>query len=421
MNAFGELFRAFADNLCPAVVDSVADRLQIDGFDVEEGDPIKADLVMSIWRRNRMDRRVGEVHQEALRQGDAYVLVWPDRDGLAAIYPQRADQVAYVYDEELPGRALYAAKGWVRGDGTYRLNLYYADRIEKYVSRSATLGAIPDSSNALVPFEADGEPWPLPNPFGTVPVFHFATNAPVGGYGKSELADVVPLQDALNKAVADMLVAMEYAALPQRWVTGIEVEIDPQTGKPVPPFTPGFERIWLSESPDVRFGEFQAADLAQFIRVQESIRGEFARVSGTPFHYLMLVGGDWPSGEAMKTAETRFLSRVRDRMVAYGNTWEDAMRFALAVEGVEVEGLRLSVRWRDPAPRSEREIVETVALKTQIGLPKRQALIELGYAEAEVEAFLQEGAAEAQAAGVELLRALNRGGLPPAEIGGTAP
>ena len=31
---FGTLFKAFADNLCPAVVDAKADRLQIGGFSV---------------------------------------------------------------------------------------------------------------------------------------------------------------------------------------------------------------------------------------------------------------------------------------------------------------------------------------------------------------------------------------------------
>jgi len=73
-----------------------------------------------------------------------------------------------------------------------------------------------------------------PNPYGRVPVFHFP-NRRVYDYGISDLADVIPIQDALNKALMDMLVAMEFGAFKQRWVTGIEYETDPVTGKPKPP------------------------------------------------------------------------------------------------------------------------------------------------------------------------------------------
>src|SRR3954454_21458849 len=35
-NAFGALFREFALNLCPAICDSVADKLKVTGFTVQE-------------------------------------------------------------------------------------------------------------------------------------------------------------------------------------------------------------------------------------------------------------------------------------------------------------------------------------------------------------------------------------------------
>src|SRR5437764_1081491 len=125
-NAFGFLFRAFSDNLMPAVVDAVADKLEVTSFQVEEGATTLGDEAWALWERNRMDARAGEVHQEALRTGDAYCIVWPDKDGNATIYPQRAALCTVRYDQEIPGRILWGAKLWFTPapDVKVRLNLY---------------------------------------------------------------------------------------------------------------------------------------------------------------------------------------------------------------------------------------------------------------------------------------------------------
>ena len=99
-NAFGTLFREFAMNLCPAVCDAVKDKLRITEFGIDEGPPEIAVSARRIWQRNRMERRVrARVHKEALKNGDAYVIVWPGEDGAATIYPNRAANIAVVYDE----------------------------------------------------------------------------------------------------------------------------------------------------------------------------------------------------------------------------------------------------------------------------------------------------------------------------------
>jgi hypothetical protein len=42
-------------------------------------------------------------------------------------------------------------------------------------------------------------------------------------YGPSEIDDLKPLVDALNKSLADMMVTSEYVGRPRRWATGIEL------------------------------------------------------------------------------------------------------------------------------------------------------------------------------------------------------
>lgn len=390
-SAFGDLFAAFADNLCPAVVDAVADRLQVTGWGVRDDQSDDAEAVHeaaeAVWSRNLMDRRAGEVHTEALRQGDAYVLVWSGDDGKAVLYPQRADQVMVEYDPEDPGRVALAVKAWTIGrqaDGTggrVRVNVYLPDRLAKYVTRNDVASSDLRAA-VLVPWAVQGEAWPLPHNLGMVPMIPFPNNAAVGQYGTSELRDVIPLQDALNKAVADMMVAMEYVALPQRWATGIEVPTDPSTGKPVDGWRPSVERLWSTPAADARFGEFGAANLGQFLQVQDGFRAEVARVSATPFHYLMLTTGDFPSGEAMKTAEQRFVSKVRDRMRGFGSPWGQVMALALAIEGTQAS---LEPDWPDPAPKSERDHLEGLKVKAELGVPQPVLWKEMGYTQDEVD------------------------------------
>jgi hypothetical protein len=169
------------------------------------------------------------------------------------------------------------------------------------------------------------------------------------------------------------------------------VDVDPETGRPIPPFTPGVERIWAVAAETAKFGEFGQADLTQFIAAQDALRAEIARVSGTPLHYLLLQTGDFPSGEAMRTAEARFLAKVRDRQVAFGNTWEDCLAFALRIAGTAEA--TLTTLWRDPTPRHEKEQAETAAIKATLGVSNTQVLRELGYSDPQIDEMQQERAA----------------------------
>jgi hypothetical protein len=413
-NAFGSMFREFALNLCPAVCDAVRDKLKVREFRVEQGGAGLATDAWRIWQTNRMGRRSGEVHKEAVKNGDAYVIVWPNARGEVTIYPNKAGMCTAVYDEETPGRLLWAAKHWRTPDKRVRLNLFYPDRIEKYISKAASENTLPDAKE-FMPFgeskvqgpkskvggskrenhpAAEAAPllrkegsFVVPNPYGIVPVFHFANNADIGAAGQSELEAAMPVQDALNKSVLDMLVAMEFASYRQRWAAGIEIEYG-EDGQPIPPFKAGVDHLWITENQDAKFGDFEAANLEQFLKVKDSFRLDMACVTGTPMYYFMQVSGDFPSGEALKKAESRFIAKVRDRQESFGQVWEDVMAFALALEGKT--DARLFADWEDPAPLSEKEKLENIAVKKELGISDAQALIEAGYGEVDVERILGE-------------------------------
>lgn len=338
------------------------------------------DVTHTIWNRNRMATRSGSVHKEALVCGNAYLLVWPDALGRAAFYPNRASQVTVKYDEDEPGHIKWAAKAWTDALNRMRLNIFYPDRIERYVSR-ATAQAIPEAKE-FQPFDDVGRrSGVIANPYGVVPVFHFANNADLGSLGRSEIDAAMPVQDGLNKSVLDMLVAMEFSAFRQRWAAGIEVDYDAE-GKAVAPFESSIDHLWIAGSPNARFGDFESAQLDQFLKVKDSFRIDMASVTGTPLHYFLQNNAGLPSGEALKKLETRFIAKIRDRQENFGQVWSDAMAFALRIEGRE--GTELITQWEDPSPASEREFLENILLKRQIGLPVGDALLEAGYGAADV-------------------------------------
>jgi hypothetical protein len=56
------------------------------------------------------------------------------------------------------------------------------------------------------------------NLLGVVPVVEFCNKPTITGEGTSELADVAPLQDAVNKLYTDMLVASEFNSFKARYL-----------------------------------------------------------------------------------------------------------------------------------------------------------------------------------------------------------
>lgn len=385
---FFALFKDFADNLCRVPVDAVSERLHVRAFTVETGDATANKDAWQIWMDNRMAESAHRVHREALRQGDAYVLVWPDDEGQTRLYPQRARQIVVEYDGEKPEHINWAAKWWSehtragRTNNRIRINLYFPDRIEKYAKPTEQDFNLPESGKSFEQFEI------VTHDYGRVPIFHFANDSDDGVCGRSELDVVIPLQNALNKTLLDLLVGSEYHALPQRWITGLEVLRD-ENGKPMKPFEPGADKIWTVANEQAKFGQFDAANLEQFLKVADNLRTEVARVSGLPMHYMNVSSGQQPSGEALRTSEARLVQKVKARQGDYGDVWEDVMSFALQLAGKSSEA-NLATAWVDPNSVSDEEKLNGLILKQTIGVSTEQLLSEAGYGAQDVKRMLEE-------------------------------
>jgi hypothetical protein len=184
-----------------------------------------------------------------------------------------------------------------------------------------------------------------------------------------------------------MLVAMEFCAYRQRWAAGIEIEYDKE-GKAAAPFKAGIDHLWISENPQAKFGDFESADLEQFLKVKDGFRVDMASVTGTPLYYLMPHVRGFPSGESLRKVETRFIAKVRARQETFGDVWGEVMEFAARIEGIP--DLRVSTAWEDPSPLTDREALQNLLLKRRLGISAAQVLREAGYGDVDVRRMAQE-------------------------------
>jgi hypothetical protein len=189
-------------------------------------DEAGATAAWRFFQDRRLARVANYAHGRAVGLGDAYLVVWPDKAGRAHVYAHGGDCLVARYDPEDPDTLTVAARLWeeppsVAYGRRFRLTLYYADRVERYISGPNT-ASLPTRADAFEPYAEAGEPWRVANPWGRVPVFPLPFEGGPGLCGHSALAEVVPLQDQLNKAVIDRAVAQEFGAWPQRWAIGLE-------------------------------------------------------------------------------------------------------------------------------------------------------------------------------------------------------
>jgi len=420
-DTFGQTFQAMAENLCPIVVDVVADRLQVQSHtsrNKRDARKIEAET-QEIARRNRLDQLRGQIYRDALLFGENYVIVWPDAEDETqpVIYPNAPGSIVVKFDPQKLGMVAQAAKFWIE-DKHCRLNIYFPDRIEKYVTSVAAEG-LPFSPQAFTQYNAPDERWPLPNPYGRVPVFVYTNNAGVGQPGRSELRDIIQPQNGLNKALCDMLVAMEFEAFAQRWVTGLEVDKD-DDGVVIPPFKAGIDRVWHVLEKDAKLGEFSRADLKQFVEVQNSLRASIARISGFPLHFFMIGQETPPSGTSLIIASTRLTSKVEDRQISFGETDEDIMRFCLTIRGLK--NVDVKQVWKDTSPQLDDTAVWEAANKQMMVTGRNQTLRDRGFTDEEIQKMAAERWTEEMGDGAPALTGVDEiaPGADPADAPATA-
>lgn len=398
---FGSLFSEFADNWCPVVVDSSAERLQVTGFRFGSNGDAEAAYqgdteAWDIWQQNYLDADSGLAHTEAIKTGHAFLIV--DAGDPPRITVEHPTEVAVAYEPGNRRKRVAAIKRWPDHDGLLHATVYLPEGTYRFVSRETV------QSGADLAWQPD-DPEHVRNPFGgIIPVIPMRNNPGMLRGGVSDLHVVIDIQNGINKLVTDMLVASEYAAFRQRWATGIEIPVDPDTGKPnASRFLSSVSRMWAVEDENAKFGEFNTTDLGNYVKAVETLIQHLAAQTRTPPHYLTAGLGQWPSGDSLKASEAGLVAKVRRKQVDFGEAWEEAMRLAFYATGDmdKAQAIDAEVIWSDPEFRVEGQRVDALVKMATLGMPDEALWQRYGASPQEISRWREMAEAQARRKAIE--------------------
>ncbi|MFI8229421.1 phage portal protein [Streptomyces sp. NPDC085900] len=388
----------FRLNFAATPVNAVNNRLEITSVSaISEG---AGQYLDRVWASNELELEVGQIHKKALIYGDAYLMVWPEGDSLE-IYYNSPKTTVVLYEEENPRLKRVAAKMWettIDGKNRTRVNLYYQDRIEKYVSRAERLPQTPKDSD-FVPFvdEFTDSNGIMANPLGRIPVFHFRTERPKG---KPEHRNAYEPQDLINKLCVTQMAANDYQGFPWRYAltedgSSEAADFDEGSESTLTGSTPGELTIFNNVK---AIGQLDPAKPESFLEPMRVYIRSLATITETPLHYFEPTG-NIPSGEALRTAEAPLVKKVRTRQLSFGATWREVFTFVLESAGFSED---VQVHWKPVETFDTKEAMEIAYKKIQIGIPLAQVAAEMGYDAAVVANWIAEKNIQEVQAGSDL-------------------
>ena len=372
----------FVQNWCAVVVDAIADRLLLEQVAVSDDDAATAQ-VQAAWAATGLNEDVEAVERAVLVAGEGYVLAWPlGETGPEAFYHD--PRMCHVwYEADNPRQKRLGAKWWRGEDRRWRLNLYYPERIVRYV------GGDGDTVRAAS-FQVESEEG---NPAGVVPIVHFCRDRHLAA---GVLTNVIPLQDAINKLLGDMMIAAEFGAFRQRWIVTnadtSKLRNAPNEIWEVPAAGPGEQPTTL--------GEFAPADLGNYLDAIDRLAASIGVITQTPRHYFFQQGGD-PSGEALIAMEAPLMRRVEVYQQRLGVGWAEVMGLLTGIEPAAIAAV-----WAPAATVQPRTQAEIRQIGVSAGMPLTTLLRAEGWTETELAQMEADREAEAGRQQAQLATAL---------------
>lgn len=370
--ALGNRLSTMAVNIPALAVSSLVERLRVSGF----SDPRAWELFVA----SDCDQLAADAMTDALTYGCGYLLVW-SKDGRPTVTVERAEQCAVVRDPA--DRSVLAGVKRYETKGATHAYLYLPDEVQHW--RAPRTGA---AVSGFVLVETS------PHPFGVVPL------VPLDN-GHSELTDLIPLVDALNKLLLDMMTSSEAAGKGRRWVSGLELTEKPvmdgdgnplvADGEPVMQVVNPVDELnsvsWaVAENAETKFGSFPETNLAGFEAGVRILVSQIMAVSALPSHYLGILTTQPTSADALRASEASLTARAEARQLRFGRAWEQVGRLLLAADtGTDPTDIALRVQWSPADTRSEAQVSDSVVKLVQAGiLPASWALKRLGYSEDDI-------------------------------------
>ena len=404
---FAEMFIKYpAVNIVKSAVKVVRERLAVESFvPVTTDGTDYAVFANSWWRTNRMNSLQGDLYKYVLRDKAAVVLVgwdgrkkapkytlnqlWDGVSGNCRLYHNSDDEIVAV------------SKRWAITDiyghdsGTYRLNVYRPDSIERYINttgtgswRLMTLKEINDpaiSDNPEKWLGIDGEPMGL----AAIPFYNTDY--------MSECADLMTLQADVNDKIISGHAAGRLHGFPFLVVEGeMALELDEKGNRKPLDFGPG--RIIKTGGPPIT--KIEASDLKiiyegglmQIIKLAAIVK------RWPPYSFDTSV---IPSQDTQLQLEGPLVAQVIEKQAMLGDSFIDLMEVSKKLYEHVNRGViagSIAPRWREAQSVSKMYTASvTLARSTAAPMSNSQRLRELGFSESEIAVQLAENAAAAAA------------------------
>jgi hypothetical protein len=424
-------------NLAKTPITAVVERLKITSITSE--DETQKPLIEQLWNDNKFSMQGTNIMRKACTFGDAYVLVWPDDEhddeqddsGVVKrvnIFFQDPRTCRVFYDPENPLKVAFGVRKWKDTSSTaatddtqaasenkplWRVDLYYDDRIEQYISRPGTNGDKPEDYVPCYTQDQDGDTdgpigHVLDNPYG-MPIFHLKTDA--DEYGEPEHAGFYSTQDAILKLLLTHLSGVEYQSFNQRWALMNDdsdsseaadlsegyFAVDMQdigttrnmNGDAQSQFQGGPDSLFMSTGIK-QFGQFDASDPSVIFDPLKEYIALGALTTCTPL-YRLQPGGQPPSGESLKIMDKPFVFKVDNRKLSFGQTLKDIYEFGLKILGIADPAV--VVNWAPSETSDSLSDWELAQAKQAAGIPDEVTWRENGYTDDQISEWQQDGEA----------------------------
>lgn len=398
-------------NFAAIPVNAVANRLQL--LSIKGPSDDITDKIQEWLNANKMVLRFNQFILDTLKCGDSYILVWPedesmednvldmDVDGalLREVPLNHKAKMSFCdpettrafYDDG--GELIYVARKWKQKDfenlDIIRVNLYYEDVIEKYYWVEK------DGMKALAEWYDEGQSeWPMENPFGEIPIFHFGTAFP---YGEPEHKSLYGVQDAINKIFQVHISALEllgypivYALMDETSAAGTSDFEYAALDNPNDDVTSDVNQlqnspgsVWALRAKSV--GQLMPAESNSFIQSLKVYKETASDVSGLPASLFSSTDGQHPGADAVNASDKILRSRVEDRTIILSEILKYMTCFGMKLAfGIELTPADISVQWRPQKIEVDANVLMRFEFMIKYGVPVEHVLTEMGFTEAEL-------------------------------------
>lgn len=381
----GNRFEGFKDNWVKVVVDAQAAKMRVQGLSITDADMPESEyapLEQQLWNtlgQNNFDQLQDLVHEGVLVEGRSYVIVDPTTPGEVRIDWNPGQNVSIRWDDDRRAAA-WAVKRWQTPSGAVRANVYFPDRIEKYVELSTPglLNGHRESNesmvNEVVPSSASGVGYGLvqriDNPLGEVPVVEFRNPK------LNEISDVIAQQDAVNFLLVNALEAAGQVGWPQKYMIGNFKE--PEGGWKNDPgivwqLPYAYDDDGNPIKPDA--GDFRPVGLSEFVNFTQEMLRHIAATTSTPMRLFYQSDrggrGDAASGESLRVDDEPLIDKVEKLQRFVGNDWWRVLELTAKARDLTPDSgwPTGEPNWRDPQARHQTVLLQDAKLMLEIGFP----------------------------------------------------